>query len=46
MAGSHWPITPIETSATSVVIAGRRPLTTKAIAVRPSAITNHGVPAE
>ena len=42
MPGSHTPITPIAASIRSAVIAGRIPLSTKAISVRPPRVTNHG----
>ena len=43
IAGSQTPITPIAASIRNAVIAGRRPLITKAIAVRPPSTTNQGV---
>ena len=42
IAGSHTPITPIANSISATVTAGRRPETTRAIAVSPAIVTNHG----
>ena len=43
IARAHTPSTPIEASITSVVTAGRRPLTTSAISASPATVTNQGV---
>ena len=40
---AQTPMTPIAASISSTVIAGRRPLSTNAIAVRPPSTTNQGV---
>ncbi len=43
IASAQTPITPIAASIRKAVIAGRSPLSTKAIAVRPPSTMNHGV---
>jgi hypothetical protein len=43
MAGSQTPMTPIRASMRNVVIAGRSPLSTYAIAVRQPSTMNQGV---
>ena len=42
MPGSQTPMTPIAASIRSAVTAGRIPLSTKAIRVRPPRVTNQG----
>ena len=44
MASAHTPSTPIRTSITSVVRAGRRPEMTSAIRVSPATVANQGDP--
>ena len=43
IAGSHTPMNPISTSIRNAVIAGRRPLSTKASAVAQPITMNQGV---
>ena len=43
IASCHSPIAPISANISAVVTAGRSPLRTNAIKVRPASVMNHGV---